>query len=420
MRAATIAATIALIACHPGAATAEPPSATEQFARCARPAASRFTGMPPGSDLLDLTGAHRFSRGAGVRVAVIDTGVTPHPRLPGLTGGGDYVASGDGLTDCDMHGTLVAGIIAARPSPADSYVGVAPESTIISIRQSSGAFRAKSSDRDTAAVGAGYGPLATLASALRKAVDLGADVINVSETACLPAGSTVGDDAVRDALRVAAARDVVVVVAAGNLSDGTECREQNPDVVTEPVSTVATPARLSPLVLAVGATQSSDGTAAPFTLRGPWVSVAAPGTDVVGLSPSGPITALTGPDGDVALAGTSYAAPYVAGTAALIRSRFPGLTAAQVVDRIIATAHGGGSDAAVGRGIVDPVAALTAELPATREPGSTRVAAPPQPTTADDGLARILLVAGLACAAVTLSVLLRPARRRGRTPSPDR
>ncbi|QRY63376.1 type VII secretion-associated serine protease mycosin [Gordonia sp. PDNC005] len=423
MRATVITASLLLIsfASAPGIAIGAPPSPTEQFARCARPTAERFTGTPPGHTLLDLASAHRFSRGAGVKVAVIDTGVTPHPRLPGLTGGGDYVSSGDGLDDCDLHGTLVAGIIAARPSPADDYIGVAPEATIISIRQSSGAYRAKSSDRDAAAVGAGYGPLETLAAAIRRAVDLGADVVNISETACVPAAQAAGDGAVRDALRDAVVRDVVVVAAAGNLSDGTQCREQNPDVVGLPVVTVATPARLSPLVLTVGATQASDGRAAPFTLRGPWVSVAAPGADVVGLAPTGPITALAGPTGESGLAGTSYAAPYVSGTAALIRSRFPDLTAAEVIHRIVATAHGGGADTAVGRGVIDPVAALTAQSPPAR-PSSTsrRIAAPAPVEDGDSGLRRVALTAGLAAATVALSVMLRPARRHARTPSRDR
>ncbi|MCV7093500.1 peptidase S8, partial [Mycobacterium interjectum] len=68
-------------------------------------------------DMLDLAEMWRFGRGAGQRVAVIDTGVSPHPRLPDLIGGGDYVvAGGDGLSDCDAHGTIVASLIAAQPA----------------------------------------------------------------------------------------------------------------------------------------------------------------------------------------------------------------------------------------------------------------------------------------------------------------
>ncbi|WP_424388186.1 S8 family serine peptidase, partial [Mycolicibacter algericus] len=75
-----------------------------------------FRVQPAYMDMLNLPEAWKFSRGGGVSVAVIDTGVTPHPRMPNLIGGGDYVmAGGDGLSDCDAHGTLVASLIAALP-----------------------------------------------------------------------------------------------------------------------------------------------------------------------------------------------------------------------------------------------------------------------------------------------------------------
>ena len=76
-----------------------------------------FRVQPKYMDMLNLPEAWRFGRGAGVKVAVIDTGVAPHPRLPHLIPGGDYVmAGGDGLSDCDAHGTLVASMIAASPA----------------------------------------------------------------------------------------------------------------------------------------------------------------------------------------------------------------------------------------------------------------------------------------------------------------
>ncbi|MGB7145492.1 S8 family serine peptidase, partial [Mycobacterium sp.] len=76
-----------------------------------------FRVQPKYLDMLNLPEAWRFSRGAGVKVAVIDSGVTPHPRLPHLIPGGDYVmAGGDGLSDCDAHGTIVASMIAAAPA----------------------------------------------------------------------------------------------------------------------------------------------------------------------------------------------------------------------------------------------------------------------------------------------------------------
>lgn len=76
-----------------------------------------FRVQPKFLDMLNLPEAWQFGRGGGVKVAVIDTGVTPHPRLPNLVGGGDYVMEGgDGLSDCDAHGTLVASLIGAAPA----------------------------------------------------------------------------------------------------------------------------------------------------------------------------------------------------------------------------------------------------------------------------------------------------------------
>src|ERR1700731_701241 len=72
---------------------------------------SDFRVQPKYMDMLNLPEAWRFGRGAGVRIAVIDTGVAPHPRLAHLIPGGDYVMAGDGLSDCDAHGTLVASMI---------------------------------------------------------------------------------------------------------------------------------------------------------------------------------------------------------------------------------------------------------------------------------------------------------------------
>lgn len=71
----------------------------------------------PGSAMLDITRAWDYSTGNGVPVAVIDTGVNPSPRLP-VVSGGDYITGGDGLSDCDAHGTIVAAVIAAAPQAA--------------------------------------------------------------------------------------------------------------------------------------------------------------------------------------------------------------------------------------------------------------------------------------------------------------
>lgn len=181
--------------------------------------------------VLDLPSAWQFSRGAGQKVAVIDTGVNRHPRLPALQAGGDYVSGTDGTVDCDGHGTLVAGIIAARPSPDDAFAGVAPEAEILTIRQLSLAFEAKdrrgSQEKPGAIASAGYGNVLTLAAAVVRAVDMGATVINISEVACAAAGVDTVDEPLGAAVKYAYDRNVVVVAAAGNLQTDGACKAQN-------------------------------------------------------------------------------------------------------------------------------------------------------------------------------------------------
>src|SRR5271163_706075 len=77
---------------------------------------SDFRIQPKYMDMLNLSEAWQFGRGAGVKVAVIDTGVNPHPRFRHLIPGGDYIMGGDGLSDCDAHGTIVASMIGAAPA----------------------------------------------------------------------------------------------------------------------------------------------------------------------------------------------------------------------------------------------------------------------------------------------------------------
>jgi membrane-anchored mycosin MYCP len=131
---------------------------------------------------LDLPQVWKLTRGSGQRVAVIDTGVSPHPRLSRTAAGGDYVSNGEGAQDCDGHGTAVAGIIAAAADPNhdDDFSGVAPDAQLISIRQSSTRFGPRV-DPSTS----GVGDVDTMAKAVRTAADLGASVINISSVACI-------------------------------------------------------------------------------------------------------------------------------------------------------------------------------------------------------------------------------------------
>src|SRR6201998_4039953 len=98
-----------------------PPAPMKQNSYCTEVGVlpgSDFRLQPKYMDMLNLQEAWQFGRGAGVRVAVIDTGVTPHPRFQHLIPGGDYIMGGDGLSDCDAHGTIGASLIAAAPQGA--------------------------------------------------------------------------------------------------------------------------------------------------------------------------------------------------------------------------------------------------------------------------------------------------------------
>ena len=110
----------------------------EQQAACQQRPAGNVEVEPASQQRLRIRQAQQFATGRGQRVAVIDSGVQPHPRLAGrLIDGGDYIETRSGLLDCDGHGTTVAGLIAAAPDPATGFVGVAPAAEILAIRQAS-------------------------------------------------------------------------------------------------------------------------------------------------------------------------------------------------------------------------------------------------------------------------------------------
>ncbi|MGW5386490.1 type VII secretion-associated serine protease mycosin [Nocardia sp. NPDC003963] len=398
---------------------------TEQRWLCAEPL---LTGSPPrdlpaAQRMLEQSQAWQFSTGAGQKVAVIDTGVNRHPRLPALQPGGDFVSDTDGTVDCDGHGTLVAGLIGARPSPDDGFAGVAPDAEIVAIRQSSEAFEARGNspaDPSGEIVAGGYGNVLTLAAAIVRAVDLGATVINISEVACGPIGSAPPDAALGAAVKHAYDRNVVVVVAAGNLEQGRTCSQQNEGNGWGAVQTVVSPAWFTPYVLAVASVEA-DGTASPFSIRGPWVDVAAPGRAIVSLDSrpgsTGLVNSIPSADGPGNIDGTSFSVAFVSGLATLVRARYPELNAQQVMDRIVRTAQapGAGRDDAIGHGLIDPVAALTAYLPDRPETAAVtaRAIRPPAPPPSIDptpryvaGIGSAILLAGLA-AGLGLALLWR-------------
>ncbi|WIM87634.1 type VII secretion-associated serine protease mycosin [Candidatus Mycobacterium wuenschmannii] len=388
----------------PKADPARPPTPTVQRDICAMPSLDRAAATSQLSGL-DLQQAWGLSRGAGQRVAVIDTGVAPHPRLPRLVAGGDYVSTGDGLQDCDGHGTAVAGIIAATAEShrADAFSGVAPEAGLISIRQSSTRFGAA---RDSAA--SGFGDVDTMARAVRTAADMGASVINISSVACARDDATLDDRPLGAALAYAVdIKNAVVVTAAGNAGAG-QCAAD---------TTVVSPAWYDEFVLTVGSVDA-NGEPSSFTLAGPWVDVAAPGEGVISLSISGNGLANTvaGKHSSTALVGTSFAAPVVSGLAALIRSRFPTWTARQVMQRIKTTAQHppGGWNPRVGAGVVDVLAAVSTDTPAPSASPTSRPVATPRPPQSPDHRPRNTALVGAAICGIGFAAMLTGGLIRGR------
>ena len=389
---------------HPPA----PPQQTKQREQCFAPTA----GPAEDSDAhqlkdLDLPTVWQLARGAGQTVAVIDTGVSRHRLLPHLIPGGDYVFTGDGTEDCDGHGTIVAGIIAAATdsNTSSAFSGVAPDATVISIRQSSNKFGPIAEPSAS-----GYGDVDTLAMAVRTAADLGATVINVSSVACVPVADALDDRALGAALAYAVdVKNVVVVAAAGNVGASGQCPDQNPGEPNwDTVKVVVSPAWYDDYVLTVGSV-GPNGAPSPFSLAGPWVDVAAPGEAIVSLYPDGEglVDALPAPGGLMPISGTSYAAPVVCGVAALVRSRSPHLTARQVMRRIEDTAHrpAAGWDSVVGHGVVDALAAVSGESTSKRETRAPRSVTPPLAQPADTRPRHVAFGGAAICAAVALTAV---------------
>jgi serine protease len=292
---------------------------------------------------LDVAGAWAYSSGAGVTVAVIDSGVdSSHPDLQGqVLPGLDLVdPKGDGNGDTDLvgHGTTVAALIAGKDDN-DGVIGIAPNAKILPVRVL---------DQDNR-----YDDAMIVATGVRWAVDHGAKVINLS------LGGSGSSAPLAAALDYAFARDVVVVACTGNAS-------------ASPSTGVWYPAR-EPGVVAVAGMERDGDVLWSGSITGKETVVTAPATQLVGARPGGYWR----------VQGTSFAAPMVSATAALIRSRWPTMPAGEVINRIIKTAKdrgAAGHDDTYGYGLVDPTGALTAQVPA--------VVDNPLDTTPDPGISR--------------------------------
>lgn len=288
---------------------------------------------------LGIKDAWRITQGAGVTVAVVDSGVDYHPQMQ-IRKIIDETRTN--YRDCVGHGTAVTGIIAARYYTGVPFHGVAPQADIVMVKQSNKP----------------EGDVAKLVSGIDDAVAAGADVINISVRAS-------DQPALRAAVQRALQRDIVVVAAAGNVTG-----PDDEDVPAYPAAYEG--------VLAVGAA-GPDGSRVDSSSAATPVGVLGPGVDITAPWPGRAYMR--------GLQGTSFATPYVAGTAALVRARFPKLTQEQVRRRIIATADGG-VGAGTGAGMVNPLLALTAVLP-YEEAGAPVVAEPPPPGLPPGAIAKV-------------------------------
>ncbi|MGW0760246.1 type VII secretion-associated serine protease mycosin [Streptomyces sp. NPDC002814] len=280
--------------------------------------------------------AWQTTKGAGVTVAVLDTGVeSDHPDLAGnVLQGKDMIGFGADRGDraWARHGTAMAGIIAGHGHGAgngDGVMGIAPEAKILPVR-------VILEDGDSARAKARNTRGNALAEGIRWAADHGADVINLS----------LGDDsksahpepAEDEAVQYALKKGSVVVASAGNGGD-------KGDHISYPAA--------YPGVIAVTAVDRY-GTRAAFSTRRWYATVSAPGVDIV----------IADPDRKYYEGwGTSAAAAFVSGAVALVKAAHPGLTPAQIKKLLEDTARNApanGRDDSRGYGLVDPAAAIKA------------------------------------------------------------
>ena len=276
--------------------------------------------------------AWSITRGAGVRIAIIDTGIDgSHQDLLGAVVGGTDVSglgSSNGQTPVGSdrrHGTMVASLAAGRGNNGtDGVIGSAPEAQLLSVSMSFG--------------GGDVSPDDQIAKAVRWAVDNGADVISLS----LTRNTRDWPESWDRAFSHAAANDVVVIAAAGNRGSGTVA--------------VGAPATM-PGVLTVGGVNREGRASDTASAQGITIGVMAPSEGLVGAIPGGNY---------VSWSGTSGATPIVAGIVALVRAAYPNLDAANVINRVLQTARPVTEttpDPLYGYGLVDAYAALTADVP---------------------------------------------------------
>ncbi|WP_344315464.1 type VII secretion-associated serine protease mycosin [Fodinicola feengrottensis] len=343
--AALAAAAVIAALSLPASVAAAPPDGA-----CNNPSPSRpvITQLPWAQQLFDLSRVWPYTTGAGVTVAVVDSGVdADHPQLRGaVLPGRDFYLVGTlpGNYDCASHGTAVASIIAARAASGVGFEGIAPGATILPVRI---VDDAQSDSGEATPIDPNI-----VAKGIRYAADQGAKVINLS----LAGYGNYGQ--IQDAVKYAQSRDALIVAAVGN------GQAQTPDAISFPAA--------YPGVLGVGSIDINGARNADSQV-GTYVSLVAPGTKVVGANRIA---------GHQYWDGTSFATPFVSGAAALVRAAYPKLTAPQVAQRLIATATvapGGARSQEYGAGIVDPYRAVTDGLGGKPQNLGPVIVRPPSP-----------------------------------------
>ncbi|GIT82112.1 type VII secretion-associated serine protease [Leifsonia sp. LS1] len=416
---AAVVAALGLVATPASATTtgaSGPPRAVASTARLAE-ATTGCTGAgtlipqrPPALAQLQASTAWEQSRGAGIVVAVVDSGVdAANPHLASvLAGGTDLVGDGAGAAgyaDGYGHGTAIAGEIAAQTVDGSGVEGLAPDARILSVRVFAGT--------DDQAVAAGSGPsIARLAAGIRYAADAHAQVINVSLS------TAVDDPALREAVAYATAHGSLIVASSGNRDSSLAVEKDQQDGVRYPAG--------YPGVLGVAAI-GTGGAVTDDSIHGAHVALSAPGQDVLTAASTG---------GDCVYASdapaTSFATAYVSAAAALVASAHPDETPAEWAYRLMASAiraHPGSRDDDAGWGVVQPYEAIVlvpgAETAGPTNPFTASTHAPAasespaltvQPN--DDSQARqsaaavVVSVIGLTILAAIAAVGILAARRR--------